>query len=132
MKVPSSRALRHKLVALSLLWLLFFGSSGLYAVWVRQEISRTANRNKTLERKAADLDRRLDAVATAIAMAGSPEALLAQNNRMRLGLVRPSEEQVQRIEVSPELLLVAKRNQESVALTAPRLAFRVTTVAPAR
>jgi hypothetical protein len=132
MRTPSAPATLNRLIAFSLLLLLFAGSIGLGAVWVRQEISQTANRNRFLERRLADLGRRLDEVAAEIAVASSPEALQRQNELMRLGLVRPREEQVQRVDVSPELILVAKRNQESIALGTPRLAFRVTTAANSR
>ena len=132
MRTPSAPAPLNRLIAFSLLLLLFAGSIGLGAVWVRQEISQTANRNRILERRLADLGRRLDEVAAEIAVASSPEALQRRNELMRLGLVRPREEQVQRVDVSPELVLVAKRNQESIALGPPRLAFRVTTAANSR
>jgi hypothetical protein len=128
MKTPSASATLNKLIALSLLLLLFTGSIGLGAVWVRQEISRTANRHKGLERQLADLGRQLDEMAAEIASASSPEALQRQNDAMRLGLVRPREEQVQRVDISPELLL-ARRNTEGIAFGTAPVAFRVSSAA---
>lgn len=126
MRTPSAHATLNKLVTLTLLLLAFAGSLGLGAVWVRQEISSAANRNKTLERRLADLARRLDEVQAEIAVASGPEALLRQNEFMRLGLVQPREEQVTRVEVSPEMLLVAKRNQEIFPVRAQPVVFRLT------
>lgn len=129
MKTPSARASLNKLIVLTLTLLVFAGSIGLGAVWVRQEISQTANRNKALERRIADLDRRLDEANAEIAVADSTESLLRQNDVMRLGLVRPREEQVQRVEISPEMILVAKRNQEVLPLGAGSVVFRLTAAA---
>lgn len=122
----------NRLIALILTLLVFAGSIGLGAVWVRQEISQTANRNKLLERRIADLDRRLDEVNAEIAMADSTESLLRQNDLMRLGLLRPREEQVQRVEVSPEMILMAKRNQEVLSVASGPVVFRLSAAANSR
>ncbi len=112
MKPPPARAHVNRLIALTLLLLVFSGSLGLGAVWVRQEISQTANRSRALVAKVADVERRLDEVNAEIAAAVNPDALLKQNQAMRLGLASPREIQVVRIAESPELRLAAKRNRE--------------------
>ncbi|MDD3179274.1 MAG: hypothetical protein PHQ04_02865 [Opitutaceae bacterium] len=132
MRTPSAPAMPNRLIALILTLLVFAGSIGLGAVWVRQEISQTANRNKLLERRIADLDRRLDEVNAEIAMADSTESLLRQNDLMRLGLLRPREEQVQRVEVSPEMILMAKRNQEVLSVASGPVVFRLSAAANSR
>ena len=113
MRPPPTTAHVNRLIALSLLLLLFSGSLGLGAVWVRQEISQTANRSRALVAKIANAERRLDEVNAEIAAADSPHALLQQNDAMRLGLTSPKEAQVVRVEGSPELRLLARLNRDN-------------------
>jgi hypothetical protein len=130
MKPPPATAHVNRLIALTLLLLVFSGSLGLGAVWVRQEISQTANRSRALVAKVADVERRLDEVNAEVAAAVNPDALLKQNQAMRLGLASPREMQVVRIEGSPELHLAQKRNREIFATTPAgenEPAFRIVT-----
>lgn len=132
MKPPPANAFINRLIALTLLLLVFSGSLGLGAVWVRQEISSTANRSRALVTRLNDVERRLDEVGAEIATAESPGTLLQQNQAMRLGLATPKEAQVVRVDGSPELRLAAKRNREifGLASAAPgdsAPAFRVIT-----
>ena len=113
MKPPPATAYVNRLIALSLALLLFSGTLGLGAVWVRQEISQTANRSRALVAKLADVERRLDDVNTAIATAVNPSVLKEQNLAMRLGLATPKEGQVVRVEGSPELRLLARANRDN-------------------
>lgn len=112
MKPPPTNAAVNQLIALALLLLIFTGTLGLGAVWMRQEISRTANRSRALEEKFTDVQRRIDEVNAEVATAVNPNSLLRQNQFMRLALAAPREVQVVRVSESPELRLVAKRNQE--------------------
>jgi len=112
MRPPPPNAFVNRLIALTLFLLVFSGSLGLGAVWVRQEISGTANRSHVIESKIADVERRLDEVNAEVAAALNPSALLKQNVAMQLGLSSPTETQVLRAEGSPELRLAAKRNRE--------------------
>jgi len=112
MKPPPAHALVNQLIALTLLLLVFSGSLGLGAVWVRQAISRTANHSRALVAKITEVERRLDEVNAEVAAAVNPDALLTQNQVMRLGLATPREIQVVRLAESPELRLAAKRNRE--------------------
>jgi hypothetical protein len=116
MKPPPANANINRLIALSLLLLVFSGTLGLGAVWVRQEISQTANRSRALVARIADVERRLDEVNAEVAAAVNPDVLLKQNQAMRLGLGTPKEAQVVRVEGSPELRLAAKRNREIFSL----------------
>jgi len=112
MKPPPAHTFVNQLIALTLLLLVFSGTLGLGAVWVRQGISGTANRSHSLEVKIADIERQLDEVNAEVAAALNPETLLRQNEVMRLGLVSPREIQVQRVSESPELRLMAKGNRD--------------------
>jgi len=116
MKPPPPDALINQLIALSLGLLIFAGTLGLSAVWVRQAISGTANRSRTLEVKIANVERRLDEVGAEVAAALNPDSLLRQNQAMRIGLVSPRELQIVRVNESPELLLASKRNREVFSL----------------
>lgn len=118
MKPPPAHAFVNQLIALTLILLVFSGTLGLGAVWVRQEISQTANRSRALEVKIAHVERRLDEVSAEVAAALNPNALLQQNQMMRLGLVLPQEVQVVRVTGSPELRLAARRNREIFDLAA--------------
>ena len=53
MRPPPTHSFVNQLIALTLLLLVFSGTLGLGAVWVRQEISGTANRSRALEVKLA-------------------------------------------------------------------------------
>ncbi|MDI1334969.1 MAG: hypothetical protein PSU94_02195 [Lacunisphaera sp.] len=133
MRPPPAHSLVNRLIALTLLLLVFAGSLGLGAVWFRQEISQTANRSRALEGKFADVERRLDEVNAQVAAAVNPDTLLRQNQAMRLGLAAPRELQVVRVAGSVELRLASKRAQDAFNLTAAAvtarndLSFRVVT-----
>ena len=133
MRPPPAHSLINRLIALTLLLLVFAGSLGLGAVWFRQQISRTANRSRALECKLADVERRLDEVNAQVAAAVNPDTLLRQNEAMRLGLAAPREIQVVRVNGSAELRLASKRNREAFTLAANAesarndLSFRVVT-----
>lgn len=118
MRPPPPNALVNKIVALTLCLLVFSGTLGLGAVWVRQEIFSTANRSNVLESKIADIERRLDEVDAEVAIALTPARLKRCNETMRLGLVAPKEIQVVRLAGSPEVRLQARRNLE-IFSTAP-------------
>jgi len=124
MRPPPAHSLVNRLIALTLLLLVFAGSLGLGAVWFRQEISQTANRNRTLAGKLADIERRLDEVNAQVAAAVNPDALLRQNEVMRLGLAAPREIQVVRVAGSAELRLASKRNLEAFSVAATSAAAR--------
>ena len=121
MKPPPAHAHINRLIALILLLLVFCGSLGLGAVWVRQNMSQTANRSRALVTKITDVERRLDEVNAEVASAVNPDALLRQNQVMRLALVTPREVQVVRIAGSPELNLATKRNREIFNLASAEL-----------
>ncbi len=112
MKPPPASALVNRLILLTLCALVFGGSLGLGAVWMRQEISQTANASRALHVKLEDIERRLDEVNAQVAAAVNPDALLRQNQAMRLALAAPREPQVVRVGESAELRLAAKRNRE--------------------
>ncbi len=116
MKPPPAHTLVNRVIALVLTLLVFSGSLGLGAVWMRQEISQTANRSRALVGRITDVERRLDEVSAQIATAVNPGSLLRQNEAMRLALATPREVQVVRVSETPELRLAAKRNLDVFAV----------------
>lgn len=113
MRPPPANAFVNQTIVLALLLLVFSGTLGLGAVWVRQEIYSTANRSRGLQLKLADVSRRLDEVDAEVAAALNPDVLLRQNEVMKLGLVAPKEIQVVRVGESPVIRLAAKRNRDA-------------------
>jgi len=107
----------NRLIAMVLFLLIFAGSLGLGAVWMRGEISRTANFSRALQGRINDVERRLDEVNAQVASAVNPDALLRQGEFMNLALVSPREIQVVRVPESPELRLAAKRNRDIFSLS---------------
>lgn len=132
MKPPPPNALVNKFVVLLLALLMFSGTLGLGAVWVRQEIFATANRNRLLQGRLADASRKLDEVRAQVATAESVAVLLERNDAMRLALTSPRELQVVRVNQDPTLELSRKRAAEAIfgnteaAATGNLFAFRVT------
>jgi outer membrane murein-binding lipoprotein Lpp len=112
MKPPPASTLVNRIILFLLALLVFSGSLGLGAVWMRQEISQAANQSRALHVKIEDIERRLDEVNAQVAAAVNPDTLLRQNETMRLALVAPRETQVVRVGESAELRLAAKRNRE--------------------
>jgi len=112
MKSAPALTLVNRLIALTLLLLVFSGTLGLGAVWMRGEISRTANHSRALQGQITDVERRLDEVNAQVASAVNPDALLRQARFMNLALASPRELQVVRVPESAELRLVAKRNRD--------------------
>lgn len=114
MKPPPPNALVNKSVALTLAFLMFSGSLGLGAVWMRQEIFATANQNRVIESQLADVTRKLDEVRAQVATAENVHALLEKNQSMRLALTVPLERQVVRVDIDPAIELARKRNAEAL------------------
>jgi len=131
MKPRPASGLVNRVIVLTLLLLTFTGSLGLGAVWMRQEISRTANASRALEDDLTDVGRRLDELEAQVAVALNPVTLRRQNDVMRLGLVTPREIQVQRVAISPERLLAVKRNSEAFNLEPATLPLEPTSAVPA-
>lgn len=136
MKPPPANALVNQVIALTLMLLVFSGTLGLGAVWMRQTISRAANHNRLLAGQIVDVERRLDEINAQVATALNPDALLRQNQVMRLALASPREVQVVRVSESPELRLARRRNTDamfrvepaSLNLSANQSAFKPLTV----
>ena len=107
----NSQAFINQLLVCLLVTFCFSGSIGLGTVWMRHQISLTANSNKALEVRIAEVDRHLAETATFIETEQSNDVLRRRNAEFRLGMVQPQESQVVRITEDPDRHLAAKANR---------------------
>ena len=110
MKISAAHGFVNQVLAYTLLGIGLSGSIGVGTVWMRQQISITANANKALEARIADLTRRVEETTASIAQEQDASVLLRNNTLWGLGLVAPAEGQVQRVAGDPTERLEAKRN----------------------
>lgn len=96
MKTNSS-AFVHQLVLCLLVTFAVAGSTGLGTVWMRHQISTTANTNRLLAAELTRIERLIDEKKTLIETEQAPEKLRALNTGMRLGLVPMSEVHVEHV-----------------------------------
>ena len=101
----NNHAFVNQFVIYTLVTICFSGSIGLGTVWMRHQISLTANANKLLETRLAELNRHLAETATSIEIEEDPALLKQRNASMNLGLIPPA---VQDITESAPLRLAAK------------------------
>lgn len=90
----------------------FNGAVWMGTVWLRHQISETAQFTKQTESRLVAVERRLAETTARLASEQSPQTLESKNHEMQLGLVRPAELHIVRVEESPERRLAAKRNFE--------------------
>jgi hypothetical protein len=111
MKFSSNDGFVNQLLFYTLLMIGFSGSIGLGTVWMRQQISRTANATKILDARIADIERHLGEATTAAETERDTKVLLRRNAEWRLGLVEPSPVQIVHVPEDPVMHLAAKRNR---------------------
>ena len=111
----TSHAFVNQLLVYSLVLLSFGGSLGLGTVWLRHRIAVTANSIKAHEQQLTEAGRRSAELRASIATEQRPEILEQRNLAWNLGLVRPAEPQVVRVDDDVQLRLIANRNRELLA-----------------
>lgn len=114
MKTSSTHAFVNQLLVYILAMICTSGSVGLGTVWLRYQISATANRVKQTDQRIAECERRLAETITSIETEQSPDVLRRRNEELKLGLTVPSEGQVQRVQYDVESRLAAKSNQGAI------------------
>lgn len=112
MKTSGNRAFVNQVLIYSLLAIGLSGSAGLGSVWMRHQISITANANKAYESRLAEVERRAEEIRTAIAQEQDVNLLLKRNADWRLGLVPPRADQMERVTADPVMRLAAKRDRD--------------------
>jgi hypothetical protein len=105
-KTPASVV--NSLFLLTLPLLAYVGAIGFGTVWLRHQISVTANANKSLEVQIVEAQRHETDVSAEIAQAQTPAELLRQNTRLGLNLIQPRADQVLQVTDDVERRLAAK------------------------
>ena len=93
MKKNSHAFVNHIILGL-LVTIGFGGSVGLGTVWMRHQISTTANANRLLAAEYTRIERLIDEKKTIIETEQSPDKLRTLNTAMNLGLVDMTQIQV--------------------------------------
>lgn len=107
----SNHAFVNQLLVYTLVMICFTGSIGLGTVWMRHQISLTANAAKVLDARIAEVERHINETTAVIEAEQDTAVLKRRNAEWRLGLVQPAPEQIVRVQGDPALQLAAKRNR---------------------
>lgn len=107
----SNQAFVNQLLVYTLVMICFSGSIGLGTVWMRHQISMTANATKVLDARIAELDRRLNETKATLEAEQDPALLKQRNALWHLGLMAPAPEQIVRLPFDPVMRLAAKHNR---------------------
>lgn len=111
MKQSSNHAFVNQLLVYTLVMICFSGSIGLGTVWMRHQISLTANATKVLDARIAEVERRVGENTAVIEREQAPVVLKERNAEWKLGLVNPSKEQFVDVPGDAVRRLVAKHNR---------------------
>ena len=115
MNKKDTHAFVNQLLIYTLVMICFSGSIGLGTVWLRHQISLTANNTKLLEQRIVEAERHLAELNTQVTAEQSIDVLARRNAEWNLGLVLPKEPQVVRVAGSPERRLASRNNAEVFA-----------------
>ncbi|MBX7121286.1 MAG: hypothetical protein K1X42_04090 [Opitutaceae bacterium] len=112
MNKSENHAFINQLLIYTLCMICFSGGIGLGTVWLRHQISDTANVVRRLESQVVETERRLADTHIQVAREETFENLARRNAEWKLGLVAPVEAQVRRVLGSPERRLTILRNRD--------------------
>jgi len=112
MKKTDAHAFINQLLLGLLVTIGVGGSIGLGTVWMRYQISVTANTNRVLTAKIAETERRIAETISLVETQQSPELLRQRNTDLALGLVPMDEKQLIRVAVDPIELLITRNNRK--------------------
>lgn len=107
----NSHAFVNQLFVCLLVTICCGGSIGLGTVWMRHQISVTANANRALAARLADFERHIAETKTLVERAQRPDELRRLNAEFRLGLVPVGEAQVMHVTEDPVRRLAARANR---------------------
>jgi hypothetical protein len=114
----NSQAFVNQLLVCLLVTIGFGGSLGLATVWMRHQMSVTANTNRLLAAKINDVERRIEEMTTLVETEKRPELLRQLNQEFRLGLVRIDEVPVTTAVTNPAEM--AARSSRAIGGSAER------------
>jgi hypothetical protein len=112
MKTSDTRAFANQLLVCFLVTVCCSGSVGMGIVWMRHQISVTANINRILAARITEVERNCEATKALVATEQDPDVLRRRNAEWNLGMAPESDRQVVRVTEDPVQQLVALRNQE--------------------
>lgn len=116
----NSRAFVNQLLVCLLVTFGFGGSTGMAVVWMRHQISVTANHNRELSAQIAAVERLIKEKSTTVESELRADLLRQLNQDMRLGLVPMNEVIVEHIADDP-LQKLLERAYREYATEAPAL-----------
>jgi len=116
-----SRAFVNQFMVYMLVAICGSTSIGLGMVWIRHQISVTANANKVLVASIDDLQRRIEETDAAIA----PAVLNRRNTDWQIGLVPPAETQIRHVSEDPVTRLAAMHNRTLFGEEPATVSFRI-------
>lgn len=93
----NSSAFVNQLVMCLLVTFAVGGSTGLGTVWMRHQISTTANANRALAAELSRVERLIDEKKTIVETEQAPDKLRGLNASMQLGLVPMNEVHVEHV-----------------------------------
>jgi hypothetical protein len=125
MKPFAARGFASQLVISTLVMFGASASVGVGAVWMRHQISVTANETKALDARATEVERRIAETTAAIEAEQDADVLLRRNAEWHLGLVPPTDAQIVRVAADPVQHLAAKRNRALLGEGGMRVSFPV-------
>lgn len=111
MKASSSPGFINQMLVYTLVMICFSGSIGLGTVWMRHQISLTANSTKQLDARIAAVERHISEATAAAEGERDATVLLKRNAEWKLGLVAPNQAQIVHVTQDPVMYLAAKRNR---------------------
>lgn len=124
MKKSETHAFVNQLLVYTLVAIGCSGSIGVGTVWLRHQISLSANEAKNLEARINEVERHIAEKKTEVEAAQNPAMLEYLNQQWRLGLQQPTPQQVQHVAADPVMLLAAKRNR-GLFSDGPAVSFQV-------
>jgi len=107
----SNHAFVNQLLVYTLVMICFSGTIGLGTVWIRHQISLTANATKVLDAQIAECDRRINETKAVLEAEQDTAVLKQRNAQWHLGLVPPTPEQIVRLPGDPVMRLAQKHNR---------------------
>jgi len=127
MKRNDTHAFVNQLLVCLLVTICLGGSVGLGTVWMRHQISVTANANRLLVARIAEVERHLAETTALVATEQGLDVLRRRNAEWHLGLAPVNEAQVARVSDDPVMRLAERRNRDLFLpdRTSPMIAFRV-------
>lgn len=112
MKTTDTHAFATQLLVCLLVCISIGGSVGLGAVWLRHQISVTANANRRLVARIAEVDRACYETKALIAAAQDRDVLRQRNTEWHLGFSPVKDDHLVRVNEDPVMRLAARNNRE--------------------